>query len=224
MPEGTDTTTTTTNQPTATTGGDGTNATRELLSRIDALNTQVSKLQGEVGGYKSAAQKAQNELTALQAQYEERNTELATVRTEFETAQAKLQETLGMMATTVTEKEQAAAKLSIYQEIAGTPEYHPLLDIVDTLNLPSDAEARKGVLDKLAQKFATTAEASATKAVADFAAGGTPAGGTGGTPAGESTPSTFEEAIAAAYAMLQDGNYNQQQFEGALIEAQKLKQ
>lgn len=229
MPEGTTTTGTgndqqSTQAPQTQTSGDSTNATRELLARIDALNTQVSKLQGEAGGYKSAAQKAQGELAELQSRYEERNSELASTRLQFEETQAKLQETLGMMAETVTQKEAAANKLQVYQEIATNPEYYPLLDMVDMLNLPDEPEARKETLDKLASKFTKTAQSSAEKAIADFAAGGTPSSGTGGEPAGGSAPKSFEEAIASAYNMLQSPNYSQQDFENALKEAQKLKQ
>lgn len=186
---------------------------QQLTSQLEQAQARVKELEGTLGKTKSevdthAAANADlhKKLTEAAGQVTSLTGELDELKKSGINSQTQLTTLTEQLNTVQQERAQLAKRAQLFETIAGTPEFHPLVGSFNDLAKVVNPDASPEDVSKFLNTVSGQTRQQVEQAVNVFRAGGTPTSGTtsGGTTAHE--PTTAEAAFQAYQQALQQGD------------------
>jgi uncharacterized phage infection (PIP) family protein YhgE len=161
---------------------------------LETARNRIKELEGQAGGLTTANKQANEKLTTFEKQLADAQKALEAKNgeaTNWSTQYQQLNEQHGKL---TTDFGQTQRELELYRAIAGNPDYHGLIGMVNGIRVANTPDEQKTILDAMAKGL----KGHSDQMINLLRGGGQPPAGSGGSPA-----SVGPKSIQEAHARLQ---------------------
>lgn len=182
---------------------------RQVSQELAELKTKFASLEKEKGTLATANDQVNQQITQLRSELTQAKSGLTAKEAEY----TNLQTQFTQASTQLTELTQANAGLnqqvSLFNTIAGTPDFHPLIGMTEQLMKVVKPDAAADDIKTLLSTFAANSKQQTQATIDAFRSGATPTGnfGSGQQPNGV-TFKNSQEALAAYQDAIRAGDTN----------------
>jgi hypothetical protein len=167
----------------------------DLTKKLTQAQAKVKELEGSNGGLTTANKKANEQLSAVQAELDTTKELLEAKTGETTNLQTQLEQVQTQVSDLTAKNGELTKQTELFGQIAKNPDLHGLVGSFEALSKVVSPEASAEDVQTLLKSMAGDAKSQVDKALEMFRAGGSPPANHGGQPT-DGAPKTKEEAWA----------------------------